>query len=42
MSEDKNRFVDNGEGLKWLKLIIEPPHEKPDTQGTIIPQSEEN
>ena len=36
-----NRFVDDGSGLVWINRIPEETHEKPDTQGTITEQSEE-
>jgi hypothetical protein len=39
MSE--NRFVDNGVGLVWINRIPEQANERPDTQGTITEQSEE-
>ena len=42
MTEDKNRFVDNGVGIVWLKQVQEAtPHEKLPTEGTIIPHSKE-
>jgi hypothetical protein len=42
MTENKNRFIDSGAGIVWLKQVPEAaPHEKPDTQGTITEHSEE-
>jgi hypothetical protein len=42
MSKEKNRFIDDGVGIVWLKRVIEPTYEKPETQGTITEHSEEN
>jgi len=43
VSEKRNRFIDNGVGIVWLKKTNgdATPHEKPDTQGTITEHSEE-
>ena len=41
MSKEKNRFIDNGVGIVWLKEVIEPAYEEADTQGIITEQSEE-
>jgi len=44
MTEDKNRFIDSGVGITWLKQTSNEAtwHETPTTEGTITEQSEEN
>jgi hypothetical protein len=37
----KDRFVDDGKGIVWINRIPEQADERPDTQGTITEQSEE-
>jgi len=37
-----DRFVDDGEGIVWIKRIPKETDERPDTQGTITEQSEES
>jgi hypothetical protein len=37
----KNRFVDDGKGMIWINRIPEQADERPDTQGTITQNTEE-